>query len=268
MARRYPRASAARRLHRSVGAMSAAFVIFMVVSGLAINHSPGLNLESRTISSSLLLDHYGLEAPGDIRSFALGDGWLSFAGSQVYLNEDNVASLSGGVGAVASNFAIVVAGADELIMLDQQGTLIERIPRHLLLADSGANSAGGPIESVGLLEDKRVIVASAGTHWLADEALLNWQNTADIDADISWAIPGETPETLSTSITRNYRGEGLSLERVLLDFHSGRIFGSIGVLVYDLLALAIGGLAISGLVFWLQGRRNGRNSRKGNPLKG
>ncbi len=64
--------------------------------------------------------------------------------------------------------------------------------------------------------------------------------------------------TLQQAITRVYRGEGLSLERLLLDLHSGRIFGSIGVLVYDLLALALGFLSISGLVLWFRSRRNGK----------
>jgi len=46
---------------------------------------------------------------------------------------------------------------------------------------------------------------------------------------------------------------------VLLDLHSGRIFGPVGVLVYDLLALTLGFLAISGLVLWFRGRRNGKS---------
>ena len=59
------------------------------------------------------------------------------------------------------------------------------------------------------------------------------------------------------NILRQYRGHGLSLERLLLDFHSGRIFGPAGVVIYDLLALVLGFLAISGLVLFLRGRRNG-----------
>ena len=65
------------------------------------------------------------------------------------------------------------------------------------------------------------------------------------------------------AIVRHYRGNGMSLERILLDSHSGRIFGTAGVIIYDILALAVGFLAISGLVLWLRGRRNGnRNGRR------
>jgi len=256
MARRIGRPSTARQLHRSLGALSAIFVIFMVLSGLVINHSAGLGLEKRVVSMSFLLDHYGLETPKDIRSFSVGDDWLSFAGSQVYLNEKNVSSITNGVGAVSSDFAIVVAGTDEVLLLDHQGTVIERMPWELPLTDSDTDS----IESIGLYPGKRVIVSSAGKNWLADEALLGWQKAGELNAEIAWATPDTAPEALRTAIIRHYRGEGLSLERLLLDVHSGRIFGPIGILVYDLLALTIGGLAISGLVFWMQGRRNNRRS--------
>ena len=98
--------------------------------------------------------------------------------------------------------------------------------------------------------------------WLADAQLLSWQQAGATTAIPVWSSPGTAPENLQQAITHQYRGDGLSLERVLLDFHSGRIFGSIGVVVYDLLALAVGFLAISGLIFWLRSRRNGNGNGK------
>ena len=59
-----------------------------------------------------------------------------------------------------------------------------------------------------------------------------------------------------------YLGEGPSLERVLLDFHSGRIFGPVGIVVYDLLALMVLVLSISGLIIWVRGKRNGKRKHK------
>ena len=95
--------------------------------------------------------------------------------------------------------------------------------------------------------------------WLADADLLNWQQTEESITAPLWSSSEPTPDKLQQSITHKYRGEGLSLERVLLDLHSGRIFGTIGVLVYDLLALALGFLSISGLILWLRSRRNGKS---------
>ena len=47
----------------------------------------------------------------------------------------------------------------------------------------------------------------------------------------------------------------LSWERVLLDVHSGRLFGRLGVLWVDLVGVLLGGLAMSGIAMWWLHRR-------------
>jgi len=250
MAHKKAKASAVRRLHRSFGAGASLFLMFMVLSGLTINHSNGLGLDQRHVTQPLLLGWYGLGGPENINSFQTAEHWLSFAGSQLYLNAAPVSTISNGIGAVSMGGMIVVAGSDELLLLDGEGSLIERL---------SANAIGaGPIESIGLLEGQTVTVKSMGQLWLADAELLSWSPSPDSAEAPVWSLPQPTPDTLRQTISRQYRGEGLSIERVLLDFHSGRIFGPVGVLVYDLLALAVGFLAVSGLVFWSRGRRNSK----------
>jgi hypothetical protein len=250
MNRKKRRSSKARRLHRSLGASAAIFVLFMVLSGLAINHSNGLGLDQQHVSQSFLLDWYGLGKPKNIDSFAVGGDWLSFAGSQLYLNENPVATITGGVGAVSSGDLLIAAGSDELLLLDHDGNLIERLPWEPIGA--------APIESIGLYDNTVVSVKSAGQLWLADTQLLNWRQTVDTTPDPPWAVSAPAPDGLQQAVTASYRGKGPSLERLLLDLHSGRIFGTIGVIVYDLLALALGFLSISGLILWFRNRRNGK----------
>jgi hypothetical protein len=250
MARKKRQASTMRRLHRSFGAGAAFFVIFMVLSGLAINHSNGLGLDKHHVSQPFLLDWYGLGGPANIRSYEADGNWLSFAGAQLYFNDDSVATVSNGVGVVSSGAMLIAAGSKDLLLLDHLGRLVERLPWGPI--------GKGSIESVGLLKNGQVVVKSAGQLWLADVELLNWRQTEDTSISPAWSSPKPAPATLHQAITQQYRGDGLNLERLLLDFHSGRIFGSIGVLVYDLLALSVGFLAISGLILWLRGRRNGK----------
>jgi len=255
MARKKSRVSAVRRLHRSLGAGAAIFVLFMVLSGLIISHSHDLGLDQRHVSQSSLLSWYGFGEPEDIRSFMVADGWLSFAGSQLYLNDRHVATIANGVGAVSRADMLVAASSEELLLLDHDGMLIERLP--------WGPSGSGPIEAIGLHENTAVVVKSGNQLWLADEQMLDWQQAGNLMADTVWSSPVSPPQDLNRAITQKYRGDGLSIERVLLDFHSGRIFGSVGVLVYDLLALAVGFMAISGLVLWLRARRNGNGNGNG-----
>jgi hypothetical protein len=254
MARKKSQVSGVYRLHRSLGAGASVFVMFMVLSGLAINHSNQLGLDQQQVTQSYVLDWYGLGRPESLLSLKVGGEWISFAGSQLYLNDRSVSTLSNGIGAVSNDEMLIVAGSDELLLLGRDGGLIERQP----WGPPGAM----PIGSIGLLDDGSVVVKCAGQYWLADAELLNWQHVESIIANVEWSTPETTPEALRRSITQQYRGGGLNLERVLLDLHSGRIFGSVGLFVYDLLALAIGILAISGLLFWFRGRRNGNGNRK------
>ncbi len=47
-----------------------------------------------------------------------------------------------------------------------------------------------------------------------------------------------------------YRGNGLPLERIILDLHSGRMFGTFGEYVMDIVALLFIFLALSGGWMW------------------
>ena len=259
MSVRKKRRSTARRLHRFLGAWASIFVIFMVLSGIVINHANGLGLDQRQVSLNFLLDWYGLDEPEQIRNYAVGKDWLSFAGSQLYLNGRHVAMFSNGIGAIAGDDFLIAAGKDELLLLDHDGKLIERV--------SWAQPDTGSLARIGQLADGTVVVKSKDQTWLADKELLGWHPAGNRPAVPTWSEPSQAPAALQETIALQYRGAGLSLERILLDFHSGRIFGPVGVLLYDLFALAVGLMAISGLVLWVRGRRNGKRNGNGNGLR-
>ena len=242
--------SLTRRLHRSLGAGAAIFILFMVLSGITMNHSHDLGLDQQTVSQPLLLDWYGLDKPDNIYSFTADTNWFSFAGSQLYLNGSPVSTIPNGVGAIATDQLLVVAASRELLLLDRSGNLIERV--NWQQADSAS------IEAIGTLADGRVVVRSGQQVWFSADELLNWQQLNDPAAQPNWSSSTPAPESIQQAIIQHYRGDSLNLEKVLLDLHSGRIFGTIGILIYDLLALAVGFLAISGMILWLRGRRNGK----------
>lgn len=244
-----------RRMHRTIGAGTAIFVVFLVLSGLALNHSHQLGLDQQPVSSSLLLRWYGPGEPAQLRSFAVDDQWLSFAGSRLYLNGNDVATLSNGVGAVASGDWLVAAGSEELILLNRNGGLIERLPWD--------QSGAGLIDAIGHRATGALVVRSAGQTWLADAKLLEWKRLEPAPGSAIWSSSQAAPAAVQKAILQQYRGESLSLERLLLDAHSGRIFGPVGVIVYDLLALLLGSLAFSGLVLWWRARRNGQRNGNG-----
>jgi hypothetical protein len=238
-----------RRLHRGLGALGALFLLWMALSGIAINHSDALGLSARYASSPVLLDWYGVNGPAQLTSFRAGDDWLSFAGSTAYFNGEAVTTLDGGHGAIRAASMIVAAGSRELLLLDHQGRLVERLPWEM----------AGEIEAIGE-NNGAIVVRAADRSWQADGLLLVWQPLDVPAAEIRWSFPESAPAKVHDMVVAAYRGNVLSLQRLLLDMHSGRILGNNGVWVYDLLALIVCLLAGSGLVLWL--RNGARKTRK------
>jgi uncharacterized iron-regulated membrane protein len=251
MARNGSRISKARRLHRSLGMLGAVFLIWMTISGVLINHADGLGFATRQISQPLLLDWYGLEGPERVTSYRVGGDWLSFAGSYLYFNGEAVTTLAEGIAAVRTTSMIVAGGSKELLLLDHRARLVERLPW----------TAAGTVEDLGLY-DEAVVVRAAGQLWLADAQVIGWSVLDAPATAVEWSAPEPESAEVRDRIVAAYRGEGLSLQRVLLDMHSGQFFGNKGVWVYDLLAILVFVLAGSGLVLWFRTSSRSRRSKR------
>lgn len=137
------------------------------------------------------------------------------------------------VGAAEVNGIAIAALRDGVALFTPNGELIERIP--------AASLPPGPITRLAL-QDEIVILYTEGGPFMCD---------ADFTACTETALAGQPAETASLviedAVARLYHGGGLSLEKILLDIHTGRIFGVAGALFTDLVALALLMLVVSGV---------------------
>ena len=60
--------------------------------------------------------------------------------------------------------------------------------------------------------------------------------------------PTEAPSSITENIMQNFQGDGVSLYKIILDIHSGRIMGSLGSYIMDLAAISLIFLCITGLM--------------------
>ncbi len=67
--------------------------------------------------------------------------------------------------------------------------------------------------------------------------------------DGTLVLDANTPD-IQKAVEREFRGDGVSLERIILDAHSGKLIGISGTLITDLSALAILFLCASGFYNW------------------
>lgn len=232
-------------LHRYLGIASAAFVLLLALTGLFFNHTEDLQLDQRHVSWSPLLSWYGIEAPAMEQAFQVDERWFSAVGGQLFLDEKMIGPAGGQLLGVAAAEFYVLAFKNELLLLTHDGELVERL--------TGMAGVPVPIFRIGIdLDAALPVIETAHGVFRSDQVMFEWQPLVQ-DAKVEWARTASPPNELKRVITEGFVGQGLSLERILLDMHSGRIAGAIGVFVMDLAALSFILLAAVGV--WLWARR-------------
>lgn len=230
--------------HRYMGLAAALFVVLLAVTGWMLNHTHGLGLDQRHIKSTTLLDWYGIEAPDDAVSYRADDHWVTQMGRRIYFDERPLDKAAGElIGAQKLGQIIVVAVTGHLLLLTPDGDVIERL--------GGAHGVPAGMRQLGRTAGERLVVEGAHGMYTTDSDLLRWREGAV--EGVQWQQPGTPPPSLYSRLVEQYRGTGLSLERVILDLHSGRVLGQWGVYLMDGVAVLFVLLAAAGI--WLWARR-------------
>ena len=104
-------------------------------------------------------------------------------------------------------------------------------------------------------DDKdNVIIKSAHGYYRVNLDILNWNEHDLLSAN--WSdTSNNISEKLRIAIFNEYRGKGLTIERVLLDMHSGRVVGKWGTYFMDLVAILMLVISATGIWMWLKGRK-------------
>ena len=58
-----------REWHRKLGIAAAFFLIFLSITGIALNHTDSFKLAHYNVKNTWLLDHYGIKAPSQLRFY-------------------------------------------------------------------------------------------------------------------------------------------------------------------------------------------------------
>ena len=231
--------------HRRAGLVAIVFVIVLAVTGIALNHTKSLKLDERYVDSAFLLGWYGLEPEGEAISYDVGEHIITVLDHQVFFNTYPVTITEQAFhGAVGTEKLIILAFDSELVLLTSDGDLVERMP-------TGQGFAA--IQRIGVKYGRPAIETAGPNYYLADEHMLDWDVVSK--EGIAWAQKTTLDRTKMTVLLESFRGRGLTMERVLLDLHSGRIFGAYGIYLMDAAAIALLWLSSSGLWVWWQRQR-------------
>lgn len=233
--------------HRRIGIAAAVLVLVLSVTGLALNHTDRLRLDDRFVTWSWLLDWYGIDPPSAAASFAVGLDRVTLMDDRLYLNRGLLPGHYGRlVGAVPAGEFLAIAVDDEILVVTTDGQMVDRLG-----AESGVPAA---VETIGVDPAGRLLLRS-GDAWLGSGAeSLEWTAVPPVPQQVRWAVAEPLEAQLFSDLQRDFRARVLPVERVLLDIHSGRIAGVIGVILMDAAAVLLLVLALTGSWLWFTRR--------------
>ncbi len=232
--------------HRRLGVVAALLVVLLAVTGILLNHTDRLGLVHRPVTNALLLDWYGIRSPEVPPGWQANGHWFATLDGILFLDDRPVAEAKGtlrGVVALPALDAYLLAFDQDLLLLDRDGRVIEWMPPPAGL-DGRILGLAGP-------RDGLPVLVTRSSAWIPDPELAGWRRLDDASGLVPLP-PAMLPETLGLRIAQRARSRRISMERLLLDLHSGRLFGRHGPWVMDGAAVLLLLLALSGGFLWLR----------------
>lgn len=228
------------RLHRWLGAAIGFYIILFALTGVLINHSHRLGLDKQPLQSHLLLSVYGVRLPTVSHGFLVDSRWVSWVADTAYLDTQPLGPCPAPLKAAASNGEWLLLQCDNaLILLTASGELIEQ-----------NTTQPESIKSLAWVHSRFL---AQGEHrlWEIDPNSMNWLPVVDTPNDgVQWASLQPLPMTLQQRLQSFNHVPDLTWERLLLDLHSGSLWGPWGVVIADIAAIGLMMLALSGMWAW------------------
>ena len=113
------------RWHGHLGVLAAVLVMILIISGIALNHTERLQLDSKFVNESWLLDWYGMGPDKPPVSFKVGEDWLTELDGRLFLNDVPIVAFTGAlIGATVGDGFIVAGTPDSLYLFDAEAQLI------------------------------------------------------------------------------------------------------------------------------------------------
>ncbi len=102
--------------------------------------------------------------------------------------------------------------------------------------------------------DERIYLETTEGLLASDDLLINWAPAEAPTNAIGWASASPLSVSEAAPYRERFRRQMLSAERWLQDLHSGRFFGTPGLIVVDLASVLMLVLAGTGILLWWRSR--------------
>ena len=233
------------QIHKFTGIAVCVFLIHLSITGIFLNHTEDLGLDEKYTASPMILALYNISMPSQEESFLVDNIFISRFGDQVFMgNQPIIKSESPIMGAAFSNQILAIALANEMVLLTQEGELIERISSTAELPEN--------IQKLGVSEGI-LYLKTPNKLWQSSDQAQAWELSDSNFND--WSNEVIMPDQQTKQIEMYFSGKGVSLEQFFLDLHNGNIIKGFGKWLLDIIAIFLLLLSISGIWIWRKKRR-------------
>ncbi len=240
-----------REWHKRIGLFAFFFMGWLGASGFLINQSAEWGYDTVRIDWGWVMALYNLHPEPPATGFTSGGRWLAITSDYTLLDAQPLAErIAEPLGFVAGGSAqkplLFVATAGALTLLTPDGGLYDQLQPPILPVSS--------IRRLGTTADGAIVVQDLDAFQSADSG----DSWTPVDpTQVTWSAVTRMPESNREALLP-YSRPSVSLEHVLVDAHSGRLFGNAGAWVINLVGFSAMWLALSGVWMWWRIRQNRR----------
>ena len=225
-------------LHRYVGLGICIFLVHLAITGIFLNHSIGLRLDKTFITWPWLLNQYNLTVPEPANIFTIGKNNFSTIDGEVFFNDNPIFLAEEQLLGVSQNQdTFILASSSTITMISNEGYIINK-----------ENVLPFTVKNIGINGDEVVINDSEDKIWSSESINGVWELTEN--RAVQWSMEGSITPINHEKIRKYFVGDGVSLEQVILDFHSGAIFQKAGKLFFDIISILLIILSFTGIWLW------------------
>ena len=225
-------------LHRYVGLGICIFLVHLAITGIFLNHSIGLRLDKTFITWPWLLNQYNLTVPEPANIFTIGKNNFSTIDGEVFFNDKPIFLAEEQLLGVSQNQdTFILASSSTITMISNDGYIINK-----------ENVLPFTVKNIGIFGDEIVINDSEDKIWSSESINGVWELTEN--RTVQWSMEGSITPINQEKIRKYFVGDGVSLEQVILDFHSGAIFQKAGKLFFDIISILLIILSFTGIWLW------------------
>jgi len=225
-------------LHRYIGLGICIFLVHLALTGIFLNHSIGLGLDKTFVTWPWLLNQYNLSVPEPTNIFTIGKNNFSIIDGEVFFNDKPIFMAEEELLGVSQNQdTFILASSSTITEISKEGYIINQ-----------DNVLPFIIKNIGIYGDEVVINDSEDKMWSSETINGVWKLTEN--KTVQWSKEGSITPANQEKIRKYYVGDGISLEQVILDFHSGAIFQKVGKLFFDIISILLIILSFTGIWLW------------------